>query len=105
MKIEQFSEELLTIDPDLSIKSTPTKGLASVSYKGVHLLTCPDGEIFDEKSESYSIEILGRQIPHRTRPEVIDVVKAQIEKINSSKDEHDAFFSEGEYSDAALNRP
>lgn len=102
MLIKDFELELQTIDPDLSIKPAPTKGLASVCYKGVHLMTCPDDEIFDEKNEAYNIEINGRVFPHRTRPEVIETVKAQLEKLKTDKDHHDAFFSEGEYSDAKL---
>lgn len=102
MNIQNFEKELLQLDSELSIRPTPTKGLAGVFYKGVYLLACPDGEIYDDKRESYFIEINGRQVVHRTRPEVIEIIKAQIGRLKIDKDYLNAFFGEGEYSDVAL---
>jgi hypothetical protein len=102
MKIQDFEKDIQAIDPDLSIKPAPTKGLAGIHYKGVFLMSCPDGEIFDEKNEAYSIEIQGRIYPHRSRMEVIDSINGQLLKLKTDSDYADAFFGRGQYSDAAL---
>jgi hypothetical protein len=103
MKIQDFEKELKDINPELSIKASPTKGLAGVYFKDVYMFACPADEIFEEKKSGYGIDgPRGELLPHRTRMEVIDLVKAQLLRMEVDKDYRDAFFGEGEYSDSSL---
>lgn len=115
MKIIDFEKELQAIDKDLSIRQNhpPQRvidafpdvlKIATVTYQGAEICTLPAEEIFDEKNNSYGLDIRdnGHFTPHRTRPEILNIVNAKLELLKNNKTEADAFFGRGEYSDAAL---
>lgn len=114
MKLEEFEKELQGINKDLSIRlNNPPKRvvdafpdvlkLASITFQGEEICTVPSGEIFDQRNENYGIDLRGdgRFVPHRTRLEALEIVKNKL-KLLENKEEADAFFGRGEYSDAAL---
>jgi len=116
MKITDFENELRQkFSPDISIRpNNPPKKvaemfpdtlkLASVTYQGVELCTLPSEEIFDEKNGNYGVDLRqdGRFIPHRTRPEVLGIVRDKLDMIKNNKDYADSFFGRGKYSDIEL---
>ncbi len=114
MTIQDFEKELKTINPDLSIRPNNVQGrvlenfpdinnLASILYCGQELCTIPNFNIYDEKNGSYGIDIRGDGTfkPHRTRPEALQMVHDKLEALKD-KDESDAFFGRGEYTEAKL---
>ena len=114
MKIEEFEAELKTIDPNLAIRlNNPPQRvidmfpdvmkLATITYFGTEVCTIPADEIYDEKNNSYGVDVRadGRFVAHRTRPEALQVVKDKLKTLET-KSEADAFFGRGEYWDAAL---
>lgn len=110
MKLNDFEQELLAIDPNLGIRpNQPHKvfpeleKLAAVTYMGTELFTIPNFEIFDEPNANYGVDVRGdgKFIVHRTRLQALDGVKDKLEQLKN-KDYSDAFFGRGEYSDASL---
>jgi hypothetical protein len=99
MTINDLEKELKEIDADLSIKENPNNaGMAGVYYKGQFLLACPSKNIYPEPNDTYGIASpSGVFVRHRTSEEVKNLVKAQLARIKTDKDYHDAFFGEGEY--------
>ena len=77
--------------------------IASITYQGIEICSIPSQEIYDEKNQGYGVDIRGdgHFVAHRTRPEAIQAVKDKLKQLEN-KDEADAFFGRGEYSDAAL---
>ena len=119
MDIKDFEIELKTINKDLSIRPNVAPQrvvdmfpdvlkLASVLYCGEEVCTMPNYDIYDEPNASYGVDLRqdGTFKRHRTRPEVLDIVKTKLEQLKT-KDNADAFFGRGEYSEAALrsNQP
>jgi len=117
MKIQDFEKELQAIHKDLAIRpnNPPEKvlkmfpdadKLASITFCGSEICTIPNHEIFDEKSESYGVDLRqdGRFVAHRTRPEALQIVKEKVAAIQSDSEYADMFFGRGEYSDAALRK-
>jgi hypothetical protein len=104
MTIDAFETELQHIHSDLTIKQNPSRpAMAGIYYKGVYLCSCPNHNIYDAHDASYGVEGPGGKFyPHPSRPDVLAKVKGFIKQITNSKDYHDAFFGEGEYSDAKL---
>ena len=116
MKIQDFEAELKLLNKDLSIRpnNAPARVLehfpdvnkiASVCYCGVEICSIPVDEIFDEKNSAYGVDLRGdgRFIAHRTRPETLKLVAEKLEQLKN-KEESDAFFGRGEYSDASLRK-
>ncbi len=116
MTIQDFEAELKTINKDLSIRPNNVQGralehypdvnkLASIVYCGAEICTIPNYNIYDEKTGSYGIDIRGDGTfkAHRTRPEALQMVKEKLKSLEN-KDEADAFFGRGEYSDAELRK-
>jgi hypothetical protein len=114
MTTQDFEAELKTINKDLSIRpnNAPERvakafpdvnKLASILYCGVELCTIPNEEIYDQRNGNYGVDLRsdGRFIPHRTRPEALEIVKTKLERLQD-KEYADLFFGRGEYSDAAL---
>lgn len=110
VKIADFENELKAIDPRLGIRpNQPHKlfpeleKLASVTVDGVSLFTIPNYDIYDERNESYGVDVRGdgRFIVHRTRPEALAGVKDKLKQL-TDPDYADAFFGRGEYSEASL---
>jgi hypothetical protein len=100
MKIAAYEAELQQIDPDLSIKSSPTKGLAGIYHKGSFLVSIPDDEIFDEQNNNYGVSLWNDNfVIHRTRPIATAMVKGHLERIAIDPDYKDAFFGTGIYAD------
>jgi hypothetical protein len=117
MTIEEFEQELKLINKDLSIRPNDppkrvvemfpdTLKLASITYMGSELCTIPNYEIFDEKNGSYGVDLRGdgRFVPHRTRPEALEIVKQKLNQLTNDKEYADQFFGRGEYSDAELRK-
>jgi len=117
MTIQDFETELKTLSKDLSIRPNNIQNprvleyypdvnkLASVLYCGVEICTIPNGDIYDEKSGSYGIDMRGDGSfkAHRTRPEALQMIKDKLELLKN-KDYADMFFGRGEYSDAELRK-
>lgn len=116
MKIQDFEKELQAIDSNLAIRpNNPPQRvkdafpditkIASVTYMGTELCSCPADDIYDEVNNSYGVDIRGdgRFVAHRTRPTVLKIVRETLEKLKN-KNEADAFFGRGDYSDAALRK-
>ena len=116
MDIKEFENELKLINKDLSIRPNQApkrvvdmfpdvEKLASITYQGVEVCTIPNYEIFDEPNDSYGVDIRqdGHFRRHRTRPEALQMVKDKL-SILENKEESDAFFGRGDYSDAALRK-
>lgn len=114
MKISEFEAELKLLNKDLSIRpNNPPKrvqemfpavmDIASICYMGVEICSIPANEIYDETNNSYGVDIRGdgRFVPHRNRPMALQMVKDKLKQLEN-KNEADAFFGRGEYSDAAL---
>jgi len=99
MTLNDFEKELKTLDEKLSIKANPNNpDLASIQYSNQHLLGCPSNNVYDEIKEEYGVATRsGAFIRHRTRLEILNIVKAQLSRINSDKDYRDALLGEGEY--------
>ena len=64
----------------------------------------PNYDIYDEPNGSYGIDLRqdGRFVRHRTRPEVLQIVKEQLSRLQNDKDYADSFFGTGDYSESAL---
>lgn len=114
MDIKDFEAELKLLNKDLSIRPNNASArvlemfpdvnkLASVLYCGEEICTLPAEGIFDEKNGNYGVDLRsdGRFIAHRSRPEVLDIIKTKLAYL-ADKDNADAFFGRGEYSEAAL---
>ena len=118
MNIKDFESELKEIDKDLAIRPNSlvlnqkvvdmfpdVAKMAAVTYKGAVVCSIPDKEIFDEPRADYGVDLRndGRFKAHRTRPEALKIVKDTLINLQD-KNERDAFFGTGEYSDANLQR-
>lgn len=117
MTLKEFELELKALNKDLSIRPNNVTNsrvlevapgvnqLASILYQGVEICTIPNGDIYEEKSGGYGVDLRedGRFIAHRTRPEALQIVKDKLAMLGD-KEYADQFFGRGEYSEAALMR-
>lgn len=97
MKTNELELKLQEIDKDITITPSQRQGLDSVNYKGVSMFAIPSEEIAETPEDSKFIEIMDKMIRHRSVPEALAMAKAELEKINTDPDHHDAFFGIGEY--------
>ena len=117
MKISDFENELKLLNPNLSIRpNNPPKRvvdmfpdvvkLASVLYFGEEICTMPNDEIYDEKNGNYGVDLRddGRFVAHRTRPEVLEIVKQKLFQFKNDKEYADALLGRGVYSEAELRK-
>lgn len=115
MTIQEFEKELQLINKDLAIRPNnppphvlkmypDTAKLAAITLQGVEVCTIPNNDIYEEANGNYGVEIRDRFIRHRTRPEALAIVKDKLALLESNKEESDAFFGRGEYSDSALRK-
>lgn len=104
MKITDFEKELQAIDKDLTIVVNPNlPKLAGVHYMGQFIVGCPAGNIYDKRKNEYGIDLPnGAWAVHRSRLEVLDVVKATLSRMKDDPDYSDALLGKGEYSDENL---
>lgn len=117
MTISEFEKELQVINKDLAIRpnTAPQKvidlypdvvKLASVTLRGVEVCTIPNGDIYDEPSGNYGIDLRqdGRFVRHRTRPEALQIVKEKLSRLANDKEYYQDFFGIGPSSDAELRK-
>lgn len=115
MKVSEFEKELQLLNKDLSIRVNVVNPrvlemfpdinkIVTVTFRGIEVCTMPADEIFDEKNGSYGVDLRsdGHFVAHRTRPEVLQIVKDKLSLLETNKAEADAFFGRGEYSDVSL---
>ena len=117
MKIEDFEKELQLIDKNLSIRpnNPPARvqemfpdvmKMASIIYRGTEVCTIPNGDIYDEPSGTYGVDLRqdGRFVAHRTRPAALKIVKDTLERLKNDKEYYQDFFGVGASSDTELIR-
>lgn len=99
MTLQDFEKELKSLDDKLSIKPNQNNPeMASIQYSGQHLIACSNNNVYEEPKEEYGIATgAGTWVRHRTRPEILNIVKALLVRINTDKDYKDALLGEGEY--------
>lgn len=97
MTTQELQDKLQEIDKDITITKSNREGLDSVNYKGVSMFAVPSNFITEKAEDAGYIEIMDRMIRHRSVEEAIAMATAEIEKIKTDKDHHDAFFGIGEY--------
>lgn len=103
MTIDTFEKELHGIDPHITIKKSPTPGLAGVYWRDEYLFAIPDHNIYDDINETYAIEMpSGKMMRHRTRHEAIGMAKILIHRIKTDPDYGDATMGVGKYSNQSL---
>jgi hypothetical protein len=101
--IQDFEAELQQISSDLTIKPLARPEVAGIFYKNVYLCACPNHNIYDVARSDYGVDGPGNRFyMHPTRSVVLEKVKGFLNRITKDKDYQDAFFGEGEYTDAKL---
>ena len=99
-----FQDELQKLNPRLTIVLNPNRpNLANIKLDGVDVCPIPASDIRDEADPNYSIEIAGRSLRHKTRPEALDMV-AHILKVIDTPDGADAFFGRNGYFSFLIRR-
>ena len=117
MNIKDFEKELQAYNPDLAIRfnNPPQRTidmfpdilkLVTVTYKGVEVCTAPTDGIYDEPNANYGVDFRGDGtfIRHRTRPEVLGIVRETLGRLENDTEFRAQFFGTGEYSAAELRK-
>lgn len=98
MRTSEFAEELLKMDPRISVVPNPNRPqLANIKVDGMDVCPIPAFEIRDDFDPTYTMEMPNGSVrPHKSKREALEMVNHILETIKTPEGA-DAFFARNGY--------